>query len=218
MNTRLHANKNLTIHGRDNYYGLPIITHRGPLIAEYLSQIQNTLYSALAEHHRTMAVRVDLHIPQWVTDLGTDVISKFTASLAAQIKTDLGRKKASGKRIHPCRLRYLWAKECNSSIHDHYHLVLLFNRDAYNCLGHYTNGGDNMANRIIKAWSSALGYERDDICNLVHFPENPIYHIENNLSSLYNEFFKLFYRASYLAKVETKNYGDGSNAFGCSRS
>lgn len=216
MKTRLPANKNLTIHDRADYYGLPIITHRGPLIAEYLAQIQQTLYNALAEHHRTMAVRVDLHIPLWATNLGTDVISKFIASLISQINNDILRKRRSGKRVHNCSVRFIWAKERDTACNAHYHLVLLFNRDTYYCLGKYGSKNINLANRIIKAWNRALGMDNDFEHTLVHFPANPIYHVENSLLSLYNGFFDLFYRASYLAKVETKNYGDG-HVFGCSR-
>jgi len=108
-------------------------------------------------------------------------------------------------------------KERNIALKDHYHVLLLLNRDTYHCLGDFAAEEGNMAARIKKAWASALGCDQTDIGGLVHFPKNPVYCVDANSGSFEQEYQALFHRVSYFAKAETKNYGDRSRAFGCSR-
>lgn len=39
----------------------------------------------------------------------------------------------------------------------HYHVAILLNRDAFCSLGHFQPGRDNLFNRLVSAWGSALG-------------------------------------------------------------
>lgn len=55
-------------------------------------------------------------------------------------------------------LGYIWARERVTGEHPHYHLVLLFDREAYAYLGDYTKpDADNMGTRIQKAGAAPLG-------------------------------------------------------------
>jgi len=222
MNKRHKENSNLILHNKDHYCGIPLQIQRGDLIQNYLKRIEETIRLAVKEHHRTLAVRVDLHLPAEGT-FNSDVISKFTDSLNAQIGADSSNKRRLDKRVHPCTLRFIWVKEKHQSTQFHYHVLLLLNRDRYHCLGDYKNTAGNTAARIKRAWASALNIYLGDIAGLVHFPNNPEYTLnfcsDNDPKSrrFQGEFFTLFKRVSYFAKAKTKHYGDGSNSFGCSR-
>jgi hypothetical protein len=136
----------------------------------------------------------------------------------------------AGQRVHPCKLRHIWAREQDSAIHSHYHVALLLNRDAYFSLGDLRNRASesgrgnqpesdvsrNMAGRIRKAWASALGLRPEQAAGLVHFSDNPVHRIDANSPDFGRQFASAFYRVSYLTKADTKHYGDGHNSFGCS--
>ncbi|WP_149010108.1 YagK/YfjJ domain-containing protein, partial [Escherichia coli] len=68
-----------------------------------------------------------------------------------------------------------------------------------------------------RAWYSALGLELDDYPGLVHYPENCRYILDVNDFNFEGEYNKLLNRLDYLAKLDTKAYGDGDRSFGCSR-
>ncbi len=207
------------------------------------SQVKNYthLSNALNEHPRTFAVRVDLHLPEYFNCLekaGTSVISRFTASLKAQVRADIESKSRQGLRVHPCTVRHIWAKEKSNGLQDHYHVVLLFNRDTYNRLGSLSAEKGNTAARIKQAWASAIGVDPVFVEGLVSFVTNGTYcvnagSVPDNRSAeeIYQDDIQggsgrpldlrsvesLFARVSYLAKADTKNYGDRSKSFDCSR-
>ena len=210
-----------------NVFSLPVQEHCGPLSPDYLRNIENTLNKAIDSHPRTMAVRVDLRLP-YSSSYGDDypgmcrsddaVISRFFQSLKARISADLKKKRRERKRVHDCQLRYVWVREQDSALHQHYHVLLLVNADTYNCLGSYQAGSGNLASRIKASWASALGVPVEELGGCVHFPENPIYLI-NGLSVDFRESYaSVYHRVSYMAKLETKHYGRHTRHFGCSQS
>jgi hypothetical protein len=232
MNKRHPFNPNLFLHEGDHWNGLPVQTHCGPLIVNYLERINETVGKALCEHPRTAVMRFDLRVPMGWPEMDTEVISRFTASLKAQLLADSHRKEREGKRVHPCTVRYVWARERVSSEHSHYHVAIFLNRDAYFTLGRFRANrlwGDddtflgeeegavvNMADRINHAWASALGCNSGPVPGLVHFPENPVYSIIASSPCCGQQIAEVFYRLSYLAKADTKHYGGGVNSFRCS--
>ena len=217
MQIRLRTNPNLRIHNQEHFYDLPLQNQHGVLIENYLHQMQLTVDNALKDHPRSFAFRVDLRLPTQTEPFSSNTITKFIASLKAQVKADLIKRKKRYGRVHPCNLRYIWVKEKNKALNWHYHLLILLNKDCYHCLGDFKASSGNMASRIKKAWASAVGYELINIGGLVHFPCNPIYYIDRNAPSYFDKYDQLFYRISYFAKAETKNFGDHSNSFGCSQ-
>lgn len=227
-------NPNLILQNKESHWNnLPVQQKCGPLVTNYLNAIFETLNAASSEYPRTCAIRFDLHLPMGYADQDTKVITRFFASLNAQIKADVKRKMREHKRSHPCRIRYVWVKEQGSSHHCHYHVCIFLNRDAYFTLGKFKTGcvvlGDDMppvsdnearvsmASRINSAWASALGFLPWQSVGLMHFPGNSVYRIDRNSPDAAQQYADLFYRVSYFAKASTKNYGDGSNHFGCSR-
>ncbi|MGR6861603.1 inovirus Gp2 family protein [Aliivibrio salmonicida] len=216
MKTKTQTNRNLTITKKDTFNGLNIYKHENGLVINYLDKIYNTIDKAITEYPRTMAVRVDLRMSKSLLFDKSSVIKNFIASLDAQIQADLNRKKRKGIRVRACNIRYIWVKERSTSLSNHYHLVLFFNKDVYYCLGDFKNE-DNLSHKIKKAWCNALDLDIDEGSRLVNFSDNGVYWLDNNSRNFKDEFDSLFYRASYLAKLETKKYGDGTRSFGCSQ-
>ncbi|WP_350586636.1 inovirus Gp2 family protein [Pseudoalteromonas sp. RB2-MNA-CIBAN-0110] len=191
-----------------------------PLVIPYLDAIEKVMLAACAEHKRTFAVRIDLRLPTHSNTINLDsnkVCTRFFASLESQIKADTKRKAREGKAPHPCNIRYIWAREQNTAHHQHYHCVLLFNKDRYHCTGKINGESDNLFTRIVKAWASALSLPLSETMQLVHLPQNAHYYLDANSSNFTQQFHTLYYRVSYFAKLNTKQYGLGQRCFGYSQ-
>lgn len=217
MTTRLNTNTNLKLCTNNQYKGLYIYTQKGPLAENYLKGCLVTLAQALTAHPRTFAIRIDLRFPINAVKTDEAAISRFMASLKAQIKADQLGKVKDLKRVHPCGLRFVWTREKDSSLYHHYHVLLLLNADSYNCLGDFTKTEGNMAARIKKAWASAIGVSLAELGGGVFFPANPIYLLNANAPGFLQDYQNLFYRLSYFTKVATKQYGQKVKHFGRSR-
>lgn len=131
-------------------------------------------------------------------------------SLKAKLEADKTRKQREGKRIYRCPMFIMWAREFSESGKCHYHICLLFNKDAYYHLGDY-NHEENLRGMITGAWYSALGLELEDHQGLVHFPDDCRYVLDTN-SPDFDEYYQdLLERLDYLSKVETKVFGEGGS-------
>jgi len=218
MSIKHPTNKNLTLQSDKTYNGLSIQTHRGFVVAEYLDSIKSVIDRSLQAHPRTIAIRFDLRFPdQYPSPDGIPVITRFFKSLRALIDADLHRKKKHGIRVRDTDLRYVWAKEQGDAGKEHYHVAVFLNRDTYAHVGRYDSENDNMASRIRRAWASALGITVEYLGGAVYFPDNSTYKLNTRGGDGGSEYGKLFYRLSYLAKLDTKSYGDWKHSFGCSR-
>ncbi|EIU3493819.1 TPA: inovirus Gp2 family protein [Pseudomonas aeruginosa] len=223
-------NPNLHLHYGDTFEGFPIQSEVGPFIREYLSDLQRTIDLALAEYPRVLAYRVDLRLPQGVElpDFAytNQVISRFFESFTKKIQYHQERVAERGYS-RGCKVRYVWSREIGQGGRQHYHLLILLNRDAYYTLGLLSSERVNMISRIEESWASALGLLMSEVDGLVHIPENPTYRIDRHPRMrkvawsehkvLVDELPDLFYRASYLCKKATKSYGDRQRGFGTSR-
>lgn len=214
MLKRLTDNTNIRQYQDNQFEGYPIL--QCIMSEHYLKKIRTTIENAVQEHHRTLAIRFDLRIPQWMGEVDTALISRFLASLRAKIDADLKSKSRDGSRVYPCTLRYIWAREQDSSTHWHYHCVIFLNRDAYFTRGDITADKGNTAARIQQAWASALGLDFESVRGLVDFTHNGVFELDANSGSFTHITGELFKAASYLAKVVTKKYGDGTKNFSCS--
>lgn len=228
MSIHLHPyNHNLTVYSNEVWWNNhPVLQKPSGLIEQYLQSIKQTLDRACTEYTRLSVMRFDLRFPQTLDHRDDQAISRFVDALKAKIHADQRRKQAQGKRVYPCNLRYVWVKEKVSSEAFHYHMAIMLNRDAYFTLGDYatavhpdapTRLPENMAERILSAWASALGMSMEHVVGLVHFPANPVYSLDRNDMAFTDQYNAVFRRLSYFAKVETKQYGDRSRHFGCSR-
>lgn len=215
------SNTDLAVINNGQYQGLKVNSR--PLSAVYLDIILKTMQTAIIDHPRTFMVRFDLHLPQLnfcdspvVYD--STVITRFFKSLNAKIRHDRFVKGRKGKRVHPCTLRYIWAKERACAETDHYHIAIFLNNDAYSHLGDFNRFGQNLSTKIVEAWASALGLDDYSTRHLVHFPEDtPVYYLNRNAPNYPQTFASAFFRLSYFAKLETKHYGNRTRSFGYSR-
>ena len=210
-------NTNHHIYTEPTYEGYEIQLKHGLVIREYLDKTFKIFQKALDQYGRVCMLRFDLHVPDscdQLTKNSNKLMSKFIASLKAKIKYSQAQSKKEGNRVHNTEVRFLWCREFSSFGGVHYHVVLLLNHDAYRSIGKFELESDNMYSRIHEAWGSALGMYPEALLGLIHIPLNPTYCIWRNDSKSFQD---AFYRASYLCKMETKDYEQGIHSFGGSR-
>ena len=216
---RHHQNTNLTLHTGSTYLGLAVQEAKGPFISEYLNRLHQTMGRALIQYSRVFAFRVDLRLPAQTQlpdyTFTNEVIERFIESFKAKIKHNRSQARKLNKHAHDSKVRYVWAREQGQHGKPHYHLAILLNRDAFTALGKFEAGRDNMFNRLVEAWASALGLSVEAVKGLVEIPSNPFYYLNRAEPEGQAAFF---HRTSYLCKSATKVFGDGSHGFGCSRS
>lgn len=100
----------------------------------HINRIHETLQSSLREYPRTFILNIILRFPDANYEsykADHTVITRFIESLKSQIKYTQKRKVKQGKRVHPCNLRYVWAREFGEEKwKKHYHVALMLNNDA----------------------------------------------------------------------------------------
>ncbi len=195
-----------------------------PLNQNHVKRIQETLNKSLDEYSRTLVLRVDLRLPDFNTDCynaDSSLITRFIASLKAQVDANLLSRQNAGKRVHSRRIRYIWTREFSHCGKKHYHVALLFNRENYAYPGNYrsVNGeySHNLAFMIMEAWVRALELNHPQYYSLVEFPERGYYHLSKNSADFTTQYAEVTTRINYLAKEYSKDYSDGQRNFGCSQ-
>lgn len=194
---------------------------------EHLNRMTQTVYRALAQYPRTLAIRVDLRLPGGDNEYHTDIdspccfvkadegmISRFFRSLDAKINADLNKKRKQGRRVHSHTLRYCWVREYGQFGKPHYHVVILLNRNNYAHLGSYDALQGNLASKIQQAWASAINVDLPTHTGLVHFPPPAVYPLDRHSESTTSQ---LINRLKYLAKSRSKHYQRERRSFGCSQ-
>lgn len=222
MNEKHPENRNLNLTTEGDLFGLPVLPGREAYIQEYLHRIHEVMKLAVVKHKRVTAIRFDLKFPQWMDAQDGVVITRFMESLKTKIDIDQLRRARSGKRVYSSKMFYLWTLEKSQSHKDHYHCCIFVSRDAYLNLGSFRPAEpgfarQNMAFRIIGAWASALGINWQDAIGLINFPQNRVYHLNQNSEIFVFQMACLFRRLSYFAKPESKHYGQRRRRFGSSR-
>jgi hypothetical protein len=215
-----HAdNTNLILHNESTFHDWPIQYNKGPFIQQYLHRLEDTMLNALTQYPRVFAFRIDLRLPSGVklsdSVYPNRVIERFIDSFKAKLKHNRSMARQLNPHAHDSKVRYVWAREQGQHGKPHYHVAIMLNRDAFTALGKFELGRDNMFNRLVEAWASALGLSVEAVNGSVEVPDNPYYYLgRDDLDGL----AKFFHRTSYLCKSATKYFGDGSHGFGYSRS
>ncbi|EPN4953481.1 inovirus Gp2 family protein [Vibrio diabolicus] len=214
---------------KSTYQGLPTLRSLDELNCDYLNTIRKPMDNAVDEYPRVFAVRFDLHQPEGdafdclsrdeifgndsLSIRRTDLATRFIRSLKAKLEAHERKARREGTRVYPCTVRFVWVRERDRSTNDHYHFVLLLNRDRFWRLGDSKRTG-SLAWTITSAWASALNSDVDTIRRLVHFPDNACYVLERNSEGFVEQFNDLFCRLSYFAKYATKHYGENNRCIG----
>ena len=182
----------------------------------YLDQLKSMLDKSTTESTRSIAFRFDLRFPAGHKGDVKKVITKFFESLKAKIKAKEAKTLREGKRVYPSNLRYAWVRENDGADNDHFHVVIILNKDAFSVLGNFKSTNANTAQRIKKAWCSALSCKEESSDGLVHYAKKGVYILDKNALSFNTTYSDLYFRISYFAKKRTKVYGTGKRSFGCS--
>lgn len=192
----------------------------------YKQRIKDTLDKALKEHPRTLVLKIELYIPDTSYNADSTLMTRFIASLNAQIAADIQKRSNNGARVHPCTLRFVWAREFHEDGRKHYHLGLLFNKDTYaypgtyhpDEKGQYTH---NLSLMIMEAWIRTLRLDKDVDYQkhywLINFADNFYFHLNKNQISFISGYPLVLDRLRYLAKEYSKDHSDGQRNFGCSQ-
>lgn len=194
-------------------------------------KVISVINRALADHPRTIAIRFDLRFPWDLLDslyydsptqyfrADREVITRFFKSLKSKINHSLSKRKREGKRVHPTSIRYIWCREIKDSIHCHYHVLILLNKDTFQSPGNYRLINSGVSGMVYSAWASAIGLSLEDAESLVHFPDNASYTINKNADrhTFEEDYHSLVSRTLYLAKEFSKYTADGGRSFGTSQ-
>ncbi|PHI30971.1 inovirus Gp2 family protein [Budvicia aquatica] len=197
--------------------------NHGLLNKYHLNRFEEVIQRTLKDTSRVMAFRLDLRLPDGALDIDKDsaVITRFFASLRAQIKAHELRNKKRGIRVYPCNLQYLWVREFGLEKNKkHYHLLILVNKDAYYSPGDISGKLDTKRGVLtlmaIKAWLRALKLSDESYRSLVYLP-SAYYHLKKQEGLNSQVYRDLIYHTSYMAKLATKSSEDGERNFGCSQ-
>ena len=193
---------------------------------EMISKLEEVTRNALNDYSSIFAVRVDLRFtepevgcpdsPVCFQNAEGQVMKRFIASLKSQLRAYDERRKRTGVRVHPTKLRYLWVCEQDEAELPHYHLLILLNKAAYWRLNNF-HSSDSLAGKIQKAWCSALGLDYPEYGVLVHFPDNCEYVFRRDDAIKRSpEYMGFMRRVLYLAKLRTKIRGGGRRCIGYS--
>lgn len=147
------------------------------------------------------------------TDMGA--ITRGMDSLKSQIREEHRRSGRSGAPSYPA---YAWVRERNTSEYPHYHSALLFDRNVYAFRGNYSlHDGNNMANRVQKAWCSAVKLDYPDYAHLVQFTQKSYWLDRNDAIQRSPKYVDYLMRLAYLAKENTKDVHSSYRNFGTSQ-
>lgn len=217
----------LTNEETDNLVEIASRKYRSPIELDILNPLLNMVYGTLEQHNRILAIRTDTRfalshalgepdLPLCFQRDDAQAITRFFESLKSQLRADHKRSRRPG---NPALPSYGWCRERDSSVHPHYHLMLLFNEDVYRFLGNYNDrDADNMATRIQKAWCSAIALDYPDYATLAEFPDNPVYRFSKFDALDRNPvYWSFLVRLAYLAKIRTKDVHSGYRNFGTSQ-
>ncbi|MFW1558572.1 inovirus Gp2 family protein [Vibrio parahaemolyticus] len=193
-------------------------SNNGPLDDNYLASIKRTFDYALSQYSRTRLMRFDLHYPDGypVNEITGKQITKFQESFKAIMCAYIKRKKHN-RHSKP---RFIWCREIVTSEYPHYHVAVLLNGDVFQGIGPYDDlTGEYVSGMVAKAWASAIGLSVEQASSAIFFPNNGTYEINKrrDTETFYNQYNQAFYRVSYLAKLESKLFGNRGRNFDSSR-
>lgn len=224
----------ILLHWDPLYRAMRVQTGSGPLIANYLETLYRVMYRAIQSNKKVLAIRIDLRYPEKMNkqprhDSNIDIV-EWLKNLHRELK-QAGIK-------HPHNMRYVWCREQYKGDKHHYHVLLLFNGNAYfriSGISSSENGcydEDNLYHRIVRAWCKAIEWPPEMMNGLVHVAERDKEQ-KNKINKLNNEekkefhwiihrddpasFAEVFHAASYLCKVYSKPLMQINHCFNASR-
>ncbi|WP_371330579.1 inovirus Gp2 family protein [Klebsiella quasipneumoniae] len=191
--------------------------------AYHMQRLEDLTAYVMNEHARVLAFGLDLYLPQHNQHKGHEsaVITRFIASLKAQIAAYTNKRSREGKRIYPCPVYYAWAREFGEiNGNKHYHLVLLVNREVFSCmmlkLGFKGTGRGLLLSMAVKAWCHALEL-KGKAKESVSYHLAGVFELNRKEGTHSPDYENYLVRICYLAKKRSKENEDGERNFGCSQ-
>ncbi|TCD18151.1 inovirus Gp2 family protein [Pseudomonas sp. IC_126] len=210
-------NPSLHLYTDTEFYGLPIQSDQVPFIYEHLERLHDVTIAAMARYPRVFAFRFDLHLPKGISmpaeAYTNEVVSRFNAAIKLMVRSARQSARAVNRYAPETDLYWMWTRE-EGDDSQHYHFVMLVNKDAFHTLGRFNSKRDNLYTRIARAWSGALRIPYGEYKGLVHVPTGAVYYLSREEDSELKEFF---YRASYMCKARSKVFGHGFQVMNSSR-
>lgn len=207
------------------FYGIELNKKR-EYYEPYLIKSKELLDYVTSEHNRVLSFSLILRFPQdFKQDRDVSYISNFIRVFQRKVALTLEERKKRKARVHHIKkgnkVFNIWCRERDSSNNDHYHMFILLSYENFRTLGHYSTSLEpkkSLAILLQEAWSDALGISYCDMKGLVQFPpKNNYFRVVQNRPDTKSNYDDLLFRMCYLAKRETKNFGEGIRSFGCSR-
>lgn len=207
------------------YQGYEVSQHKkGPLIENYLERAYLTLNNVRHLQQETFAFRIDLRFPDAMQRSSIHDSNEALAAFFRYFRYEV--HKANTK--HKTPIRYLWAREQETSEKPHYHLMMLVNKAAFDNLGYFAPDEygmytrDNLYHRMMRAWLKAIGFDPETpwFKQLVNVSENPVTEVPWSRILHRDDWFSMdesMFMASYLCKAYTKTIGQGVHVFDYSR-
>ncbi|WP_350359453.1 inovirus-type Gp2 protein [Vreelandella sp. SM1641] len=218
-------NDKLRLYYDNIYQGFDVSQRKnGPLIENYLERAFLTLNTICHLQREVFVFRIDLRFPDAMQRSSmhdnNDVLAAFFRYFRHEIR------KANTK--HQTPVRYLWAREQDTSDKPHYHVMMFVNKAAFDNLGYFAPDEygmytlDNLYHRMMRAWLKAMGFDSDDswFKQLVHVSENPVTEVPWSRILHRHDWVSMdetMFMASYLCKAHSKTIGKGMHVFDYSR-
>lgn len=153
----------------------PVLMGEADQDPKMLKRIFDTVGEVSALSSRFLAVRYDLHLPEYQTD--NRIMEQFHRKLFVRLR-----------RQYPGSFNsYLWVREKDSARAQHYHYVLMMD-------GNHIRYPSKLTEQVKQCWALVAG-------GTVWVPENCFYFVEKDDLDTYS---KLMLRLSYLGKRRTK--------------
>ncbi|MFA0497135.1 inovirus-type Gp2 protein [Vibrio sp. 10N.222.54.B11] len=192
----------------------------------YLIKSKELLDYVTGEHNRVLSFSLILRFPEGFNqDRDVSYISRFIRIFQRKVDVTLEERRKRKVRVHHIKtgnkVFNIWCRERDVGNNDHYHMFILLSYENFRTLGHYSTSLEpkkSLAILVQKAWSDTLGISYCDMKGLVQFPsKNNHFRVVQNRPDTKSNYDNLLSRIYYLAKRETKNFGEGIRSFGCSR-
>ncbi|MGI2831424.1 YagK/YfjJ domain-containing protein [Vibrio alginolyticus] len=207
------------------FYGIELNKKR-EYYEPYLIKSKELLDYVTGEHNRVLSFSLILRFPErFKQDRDVSYISRFIRIFQRKVDVTLEERRKIKVRVHHIKtgnkVFNIWCRERDSSNNDHYHMFILVSYENFRTLGHYSTSLEpkkSLAILVQEAWSDALGISYSDMKGFVQFPpKNNYFRVVQNRPDTKSNYDNLLSRIYYLAKRETKNFGEGIRSFGCSR-
>lgn len=216
MCKRSRYNHNLRLHHEPTYKGFNLRKKNSPYFGNFLDNLHGTIQRSLRSQPRTLAVVFCLHMPfNSRRNIERNPITDFMEYLKRGIKSHANMKRQLGKRVHPCFLEYVVKVEQKVECPlEHYHVVLLLNKDEYYHVGNLSHLDQSILGQIIrKAWLKVHKIDENSPVALVHGSNPSSIVIQGEFSPVVEEHQAAFRWLSYLCKEETTKYQGRHQSF-----